>query len=104
MWHGTYTFQEAKELLGGDTPDEDALTRGQQKKIEDIQSEKPSPKKAKMSKHTTMAATAKVCKRNDPKFWAYMSVQTVQTWQSDQGLHYLLLKFPWLYLDSLVYG
>lgn len=37
------------------------MTRGQQKKIEEIQAEKPAPKKpAKMSKNTTMAATAKV--------------------------------------------
>ena len=53
-------FQEAKELLAGASPDADAMTRGQQKKIEEIQAEKPSPKKAKMSKQGTMAATAKV--------------------------------------------
>lgn len=53
-------FQEAKNLLGTNAPDEDAHTRGQQKKIEDIQAEKPSPKKPKLSKNTTMAATAKV--------------------------------------------
>ncbi|XP_053379556.1 uncharacterized protein LOC123527889 [Mercenaria mercenaria] len=50
---------EAKTLLGAGAPDADALTRGQQKKIQDIQAEKPSPKKPKMSKNTTMAATAK---------------------------------------------
>ena len=58
------TLQEAKELLAGATPDQDAMTRGQQKKIEEIQSEKPAPKKPKMSKNTTMAATAKVSPEN----------------------------------------
>lgn len=53
------TAKEAKVLLAGGAPDQDAMTRGQQKKIEDIHSEKPSPKKPKMSKNTTMAATAK---------------------------------------------
>ncbi|XP_052285126.1 ABC transporter F family member 4-like isoform X1 [Dreissena polymorpha] len=53
------TAKEAKTILGKDAPDADALTRGQQKKLEDIQAEKPSPKKPKLSKHTTMAATAK---------------------------------------------
>jgi len=57
----TTLIQEAKDLLGAAAPDADALTRGQQKKIEDIQAEKPSPKKPKLSKNTTMAATAKVC-------------------------------------------
>ena len=57
----SYCFQEAKELLAGASPDADAMTRGQQKKIEEIQAEKPSPKKGKMSKQGTMAATAKVC-------------------------------------------
>lgn len=54
------TAKEAKEILAGEEPDQDAMTRGQQKKIEEIQAEKPAPKKpAKMSKNTTMAATAK---------------------------------------------
>ncbi|KAL4221692.1 hypothetical protein ACF0H5_019947 [Mactra antiquata] len=53
------TAKEAKDLLGANAPDADALTRGQQKKIENIQAEKPSPKKPKLSKNTTMAATAK---------------------------------------------
>ncbi|WAR15196.1 hypothetical protein MAR_005301 [Mya arenaria] len=53
------TAKEAKDLLGAAAPDSDAMTRGQQKKIEEIQSEKPSPKKPKLSKNTTMAATAK---------------------------------------------
>ena len=54
-------MQEAKELLGGNAPDADAQTRGQQKQIESIQSEKAASKKPKLSKNTTMAATAKVC-------------------------------------------
>ncbi|XP_013393989.1 proline-rich receptor-like protein kinase PERK2 isoform X2 [Lingula anatina] len=39
-------------------PDEDAQTRGQQKKIEEIQAEPPA-KKPRMQKETTMAETAK---------------------------------------------
>lgn len=53
-------FQEAKELLGANAPDADAQTRGQQKQIETIQAEKAAAKKPKLSKNTTMAATAKV--------------------------------------------
>lgn len=36
------------------------MTRGQQKKIEEISKEAPSPKKARMQKQGTMAVTAKV--------------------------------------------
>lgn len=55
------TAKEAKNLLGDAAPDEDAHTRGQQKKIENIQAEKEKtePKKPKLAKNTTMAATAK---------------------------------------------
>ena len=41
-------------------PDADAHTRGQQKKIDEIQAEPPA-KKPRLSKETTMAGTAKVC-------------------------------------------
>lgn len=41
-------------------PDEDAHTRGQQKKIEEMQAEEPAPKKTKLARDSTMAATAKV--------------------------------------------
>ena len=41
-------------------PDEDALTRGQQKQIEKISAEKPAAKKARMSRDSTMVNTAKV--------------------------------------------
>lgn len=49
-------------MLGDDKPDDDAMTRGQQKQIEALTKEvPPSPsKKAKMAKHTTMVGTAKV--------------------------------------------
>ena len=54
-------FQEAATYLDGKgKPDEDAFTRGQQKKIEEISSEKPPSKKAKMARDSTMAGTAKV--------------------------------------------
>lgn len=36
------------------------MTRGQQKKIDEISKEAPSPKKARMQKQGTMAVTAKV--------------------------------------------
>lgn len=53
--------QEAEAFLDeSGRPDEDALTRGQQKKIENMQAEKPAAKKAKLSKAGTMAVTAKV--------------------------------------------
>lgn len=55
-------LQEAEQLLGADKPDADAMTRGQQKKIEEISKEAPStPKKVRIQKQGTMAATAKVC-------------------------------------------
>lgn len=50
------------ESTGG-APDEDAQTRGQARKLDDIKNETTpeSPaKKAKLTKDTTMAATAKV--------------------------------------------
>lgn len=53
------TAKEAEELLKDGKPDEDALTRGQQKQLDGIKDEKPSPKKAKMARDNTMAATAK---------------------------------------------
>ena len=53
-------LQEADVLLGGHRPDQDSLTRAQQKKIEAIFSEKPTPKKVRISKATTMLGTAKV--------------------------------------------
>ncbi|XP_071110088.1 uncharacterized protein [Haliotis cracherodii] len=58
------TAKEGEQFLeaAGGTVDADALTRSQQKKIEEIQSEtseEPSPKKPKMSKEGTMAVTAK---------------------------------------------
>lgn len=55
-----FFLQEAEQLLGGDKPDADAMTRGQQKKIDEISKEAPSPKKARMQKQGTMAVTAKV--------------------------------------------
>lgn len=55
-----FFLQEAEQLLGSDKPDADAMTRGQQKKIEEISKEAPSPKKARMQKQGTMAVTAKV--------------------------------------------
>ncbi|KAL3862273.1 hypothetical protein ACJMK2_008255 [Sinanodonta woodiana] len=52
--------KEAKVLMGDNAPDQDALTRGQQKKIEDIQNETASPaKKPRMTKNATMVNTAK---------------------------------------------
>ncbi|XP_078335357.1 uncharacterized protein LOC111132294 [Crassostrea virginica] len=56
------TAKEAEQLLGSDKPDADAMTRGQQKKIDEISKEAPSPKKAKLNKQGTMAATAKEAK------------------------------------------
>jgi hypothetical protein len=54
-------LKEAEQLLGTDKPDVDALTRGQQKKIKEISEEAPStPKKVRIQKQGTMAATAKV--------------------------------------------
>jgi len=54
------TAKEANALLDdAGRPDEDALTRGQQKQIEDINAEKAPAKKAKLSKATTMVNTAK---------------------------------------------
>ncbi len=47
-------------MLGDARPDADALTRGQQKKITEITSEKPSPKKVRIAKDNTMVGTAKV--------------------------------------------
>lgn len=46
-------------MLGKDKPDEDAKTRGQQQKIEDIKEEKPA-KKGRLAKGVTMIGTAKV--------------------------------------------
>ena len=56
----TTVLQEADALLGGHRPDQDALTRGQQKKVEAIFSEKPTPKKVRISKITTILGTTKV--------------------------------------------
>jgi len=57
------TAKEAATYLDGKgKPDEDAFTRGQQKKIEEISSEKPPSKKAKMARDSTMAGTAKEAK------------------------------------------
>ncbi|XP_048752864.2 uncharacterized protein LOC125664222 [Ostrea edulis] len=57
------TAKEAEQLLGADKPDADAMTRGQQKKIEEISKEAPStPKKVRIQKQGTMAATAKEAK------------------------------------------
>lgn len=57
------TAKEAERILGDDRPDADALTRGQQKQIDVINKEAPpTPKKARLSKDTTMAATAKEAK------------------------------------------
>ena len=52
--------QEANALLGGNKPDQDALTRGQQKKIAEISAEKPAAKRGRMAKAGTMVGTAKV--------------------------------------------
>ncbi|XP_062581150.1 uncharacterized protein LOC134242955 [Saccostrea cucullata] len=57
------TAKEAAQLLGDEKPDADAMTRGQQKKIDEITKEAPpTPKKARMQKQGTMAATAKEAK------------------------------------------
>lgn len=57
------TAKEADRLLGDNRPDADAMTRGQQKQIDAISKEPPStPKKAKLAKEGTMAATAKEAK------------------------------------------
>lgn len=56
------TAQEAEALLGSNKPDVDAQTRGQQKKIEEINAEQPPAKKAKLAKDNTMVATAKEAK------------------------------------------
>ena len=55
-------MQEAEQILdsAGGKPDADALTRGQQKKIEEIEKE-PAVKKPRLSKDNTMVETAKVC-------------------------------------------
>lgn len=46
-------------MLGEDKPDEDAKTRGQQQKIEEIKEEKPA-RKGRLAKGVTMIGTAKV--------------------------------------------
>lgn len=53
-------MQEGGEFLerSGSKPDEDAKTRGMQKKLEGIQEE--APPKPKVPRTTTMAATAQV--------------------------------------------
>ncbi|XP_064598727.1 high mobility group protein hmg-12-like [Liolophura sinensis] len=59
------TAKEGNALLGESKPDADALTRGQQRKIDEISSEKipQSPaKKPRMSKDNTMVGTAKEAK------------------------------------------
>lgn len=57
------TAKEAAKILGDNKPDADAMTRGQQKQIENISKEEPStPKKAKLTKAGTMAVTAKEAK------------------------------------------
>ncbi|XP_059164191.1 neurofilament heavy polypeptide-like [Physella acuta] len=56
------TAKEAERILDGKKPDEDAQTRGQQKQIEELKKEKtpePPAKKTKLTKDSTMAATAK---------------------------------------------
>jgi len=55
------TAKDAEAFLEAEgRPDEDALTRTQQKKIDEINAEKPSPaKKSRLSRDNTMAATAK---------------------------------------------
>ncbi|KAK0056777.1 late histone H1 [Biomphalaria pfeifferi] len=56
------TAKEAERILDGKKPDEDAQTRGQQKQIEELTKEKtpePPTKKSKLTKDSTMAATAK---------------------------------------------
>lgn len=54
------TAKEAEKILGDNKPDADAMTRGQQKQIDALNKEAPStPKKAKLTKDSTMAATAK---------------------------------------------
>lgn len=56
-------LKEAERILDGKKPDEDAQTRGQQKQIEELKKEKtpePPAKKSKLTKDSTMAATAKV--------------------------------------------
>ncbi|KAK3104403.1 hypothetical protein FSP39_001314 [Pinctada imbricata] len=57
------TAKEADVLLGDDKPDEDAKTRGQQAKIEEVKAETASPKKPKMAKGVTMVGTAKEADR-----------------------------------------
>ena len=52
------SFQEGEKYKEGVDPD--SFTRGQQKKIEEIQNEKPEPKKPRMAKEGTMEVTAKV--------------------------------------------
>jgi hypothetical protein len=57
--------QEGEEILKsvGGAPDEDAATRGQAKKLDDLKNEtepEPAAKKAKLAKDSTMAVTAKV--------------------------------------------
>lgn len=57
------TAKEAERILDGNKPDADAQTRGQNKQIEDMKKEaEPPVKKAKLTKDTTMAATAKEAK------------------------------------------
>jgi hypothetical protein len=53
------TAKEADALLGDSRPDQDAATRGQQKKLDEIAAEKPPAKKTKLARDNTMAATAK---------------------------------------------
>ncbi|XP_076472263.1 uncharacterized protein LOC143301760 [Babylonia areolata] len=61
------TAKEGERLLDstGGAPDEDAQTRGQQRKLEEIKNEtapEPPAKKAKLAKDTTMVATTKEAK------------------------------------------
>jgi hypothetical protein len=63
--HTASHAQEGEEILKsvGGAPDEDASTRGQAKKLDDLKNEtepEPAAKKAKLAKDSTMAVTAKV--------------------------------------------
>ncbi|GFS01981.1 proline-rich receptor-like protein kinase PERK2 isoform X2 [Elysia marginata] len=55
----TQDLEEADRILGGNRPDADAQTRGQNKAIEDLKKDEPPAKKAKLAKDGTMAVTAK---------------------------------------------
>ncbi|XP_033763306.1 uncharacterized protein LOC117344605 [Pecten maximus] len=52
------TAKEADALLGNNRPDDDAKTRGQNVKIQDMAKEEPPAKKPRMAKGVTMIGTA----------------------------------------------